>query len=353
MPLQARAVLRLLLAAVTIHPATAGGQEVVTDPGVELSIAGRLHTQLAVSSVEGAVDDVFFRRARLTFDAVLTDRLSVRIEPEFSSGEGKIWDGWVQLALEPGMRLTVGQFKRPFSLFFLASSLDLSVIERTGRIEGVDRCAGVGGVCSLTTLLQGLQLSDRDVGVLLEDEGERLRWAVSLTNGTGANVGDENDAKSFSGRLAVAVGRGWQVAGQVAVHDHLDPTGRTSFAPAWSVDAQYGDWRDGLLVQAALAGGENWRITGGGAWFLAGQVVASVHRPVGEGEGLVEAVEPLLRVSVADPDTGPGGDGGAVLTPGFMVYVEGRNKVGVNLDAYLPETGSAEFSLKLQTFFHF
>jgi hypothetical protein len=251
------------------------------------------------------------------------------------------------------MRLTVGQFKRPFSLFFLASSLDLSVIERDGRIEGVDRCPGVGGVCSLTGLLRGLRLSDRDVGVLLEDEGERVSWAVSLTNGTGANVADENDAKSVSGRFGVAVGGGWEVAGQMAVHDHLDPAGRTSFAPAWSVDAQYGTWRDGLLVQAAVAGGENWRIADSDAWFLAAQAVASLHRAVGNGEGLVEAVEPLLRISVADPRTGSAGDGGLVVTPGFMAYVEGRNKVGVNLDAYLPETGSAELSLKLQTFFHF
>jgi hypothetical protein len=139
----------------------------------------------------------------------------------------------------------------------------------------------------------------------------------------------------------------------MAVHDHLDPAGRTSFAPAWSVDAQYGTWRDGLLVQAAVAGGENWRIADSDAWFLAAQAVASLHRAVGNGEGLVEAVEPLLRISVADPRTGSAGDGGLVVTPGFMAYVEGRNKVGVNLDAYLPETGSAELSLKLQTFFHF
>jgi hypothetical protein len=64
------------------------------------------------------------------------------------------------------------------------------------------------------------------------------------------------------------------------------------------------------------------------------------------------AVEPVLRLSWADPDTGTAADGGLLVTPGFMLYVEGKNKIGFNVDVWSPSSGTSEYSLKIQSYFH-
>ena len=81
------------------------------------------------------------------------------------------------------------------------------------------------------------------------------------------------------------------------------------------------------------------------------QALGSYYRPLAGGR--FEGVEPLLRVSWGDPDTDADDDAGIVLTPGIMLYVLGRNRIGVNLDYYSPETGSEELSLKIQSYLYF
>jgi hypothetical protein len=64
-------------------------------------------------------------------------------------------------------------------------------------------------------------------------------------------------------------------------------------------------------------------------------------------------VEPLARVSLSDPNGSLDDDGGTLLTPGVMFYLMGRNKIGANLDYYIPSAGGSEFSLRLGTFLYF
>ncbi len=71
------------------------------------------------------------------------------------------------------------------------------------------------------------------------------------------------------------------------------------------------------------------------------------------GNGPFVAVEPLARVSWADPDADADDDAGLLLTPGLLAYVGGRNKIGANVDVYSPQGGETEWSLKVQTFLHF
>ena len=67
----------------------------------------------------------------------------------------------------------------------------------------------------------------------------------------------------------------------------------------------------------------------------------------------VSAVEPLARVSWADPDTDNDGDRGILVTPGVMFHFGGQNMLAANLDIWSPSTGDTEYSVKLQTFFSF
>ncbi len=331
-------------------------------------IGGRMHTQFTSSSVESYHSQFFFRRARIEADITVNDFFEARLQPEFGGFTAELKDAWVKFNFSPAFQVTVGQFKRPFDLFELASSVDLSLIERDGRVGGVNSCAGVGSVCSYSRLVERLGYADRDIGVRVGGARGKVAYEVSMTNGAGQNVADENDAKSFSGRVSVKAAGELTLGANAALHDYVDPAKEDAHAGAWGVDAQIGTWRDGLLVQVGLAGGENWRrlLDGAGApvdpsrpgtarWdpakFLAFQGAASWYAPL-EGKRIV-GIEPLLRVSVGDPDRDTADDGGLVFTPGLMLYVSGRNKIGFNLDLWSPQTGDDQRSLKVQSFLYF
>lgn len=344
----------ILLAGLLAVAGDAGAQATITPRFASVRIGGRMHTQYAASSVEAYNDQFFLRRARVEIDMTVNDFLDARVQPEFGSFEAVLKDAYVRLRFSPEFQVTMGQFKRPFDLFELASSTDLSLIERDARIGGLNTCAGVGGTCSYARLTEKLGFADRDIGVRIAGEKDKVTYEVAMTNGAGQNVADENDAKSFSGRVALKVTPTLTFAGALASHDYVDPAKKDARARAWGVDAQYGTWRDGLLVQASLVGGGNWKkldASADPAPFMAFQGAASWYAPV-KGTRFV-GVEPLLRVSWADPNRDAADDGGVIFTPGLMLYVSGRNKIGFNWDVWSPQTGKSEHSLKVQSFLYF
>ena len=221
-------------------------QNTISSRAASIRFGGRLHTQYATSSVDSYQDHFFFRRARLIADITVNDFFDARVQPEFAGGSAELKDAYVRFKFSPGFQVTMGQFKRPFDLFELDSSTDLSLIERDGRVGGVSSCAGVGGICSYSRFTEKLNYSDRDTGIRVGGENGKVSYEVSLTNGTGANVADENDAKSLSGRLSFELSDKITVSGQFARHDYLDDADETAYANAWGADVQYGDWRDGL-----------------------------------------------------------------------------------------------------------
>jgi hypothetical protein len=248
----------------------------------------------------------------------------------------------------------VGQTKRAFDLFEVSSSTDLSIIERDGRITGYSNCSGVGRVCSLSRLTESLGFAGRDMGVAVSGTSGTFSYEASLMNGEGVDVGDDNDGKSLSARAGVEVAENVVVSASLGLHDYLDPIDQTARALAWGGDVQYGTWRDGLLIQAEVVGGENWRsldVGGDPSQFLAFQMVGSFYHPL-SGARLV-GIEPLVRVSVADPNGNIDADGGTLVTPGLMLYIMGKNKIGANLDYYMPGTGNSEFGFRFATFLYF
>ncbi len=73
--------------------------------------------------------------------------------------------------------------------------------------------------------------------------------------------------------------------------------------------------------------------------MLGGQVVAAWFAPR---DGRVEGVEPLLRLSWADPDTDADDDTGLLLTPGVNLYFSGRNRLMLNADVYVPSASDVD-----------
>jgi len=322
-------------------------------PG-QLTLSAEVNVQYAASSVDPYADGFSIRRARLNGAYVVSDLLDAYVQAEFAlSGGAEVRDAWVRFSFSPALALSAGQFKRAFDRFELDSFAALSIIGRDGRVGGVDSCVGVGGVCSFSRLNERLGYAGRDQGLRVEGAAGPWSWAATVTNGGGQNVPETNDAKSLSGRVALDVAEGWRVAGQLALHDWADAEAVVRHASAWSADVTWGTFSDGLLFEGALAGGDNWmaeRASGEVPAFLALQGMAAWYLPV-TGRRFA-AVEPLLRLSWADPDTGRPDDAGLLLTPGFMLYVTGKNKIGINLDLWSPSSGDAEYSLKIQSYFH-
>ena len=346
---------RLVVAslALAVLPAAAVAQIEIDARAASITLGGRLQTQYAHASVEAAENDFLLRRARLAADVAVSDFFGGRVQVDFAGGGAALKDAYVALDFSDAFEIRIGQFKRAFDLFELASSTDLSLIERDGRIEGLAVCAGVGSICSYSRFTEALGYSDRDQGVLLSGASGRLAYGASFTNGTGGDTPDENDRKSASGRLALAATETVQVGAQIGLHDYVAPDGDAT-AIAYGGDVQVGTWRDGLLFMGSVVAGDNWLSLDpqlDPATFLAWQGMLSYYHPL-DGER-IQAVEPLVRASYGDPDTSAEDDGGILLTPGLMLYVMGRNKIGVNLDYYSPRSGGSEWSLKAQAFLYF
>lgn len=322
----------------------------------QIRLSGRVQTQFNTTSAEGErASEFLIRRARFSAEVILNDFLSGKVEPDYGSGNVQLRDAYLRLTFGPGLRLTAGQFKRPFDLFELTSSTDILVIERDGNIRGVNECAGPGGVCSLSRLTERLQLSDRDIGAMVDgtDPSHRLSFAAAVTNGAGQNRTDENGRKSFSARARVVLARDVFLAGNLALHDYKAASGEDAWAPAWGGDLEIGNWNRGLHLQAGVVGGKNWLnlVVGDPTTFLAFQAILT-YKAALSGKRYLAAVEPLARLSWSDPALGEAADGGWLVTPGLMLHFSPRNKLAANLD-FWRSSGVREWSLKIQSYFFF
>jgi hypothetical protein len=334
-------------------PRVGSAQVEISARAARITIGGRLHTQFVTTSVDSAENNIFFRRARLQADIVVNDFLDGRLEYDFAAGRSGLQDAYGRLNFDPAFEVSIGQFKRTFTQFELASSNDLPNIERDGAIPG-ERCPGVGSTCSFSRLTQQLLFDGRDIGVRVEGElGDVVTYRVSVTNGQGTNASDINDAKSSSGRLEFALADEVRLGAFGAMHDYPDPlpVDDTDYAQAFGADLEIGAFRGPYHLMAGAVTGNNWRVDAD-TDFLAAQALATAYIEVGE--QFMAGIEPMFRVSWADPDTDQDDDAGLLLTPGLFWYFQGRNGLDLNLDYYTPPVDrDAEWAFRVQMFLYF
>lgn len=351
------AVHRLGALLVLLAPNAAGAQVQLDSGAVEITLTGRVHMQYRTTSVDGARSSEFLlRRARLTAQIKVDDFIEGFIQPDFGEGKFSLKDAYLRLNFDPAFRLSFGQFKRPFGIFELYSSTQILTIERTGKIDGVDACAGPGGVCSWSRLTEALQYSDRDIGILVDGRAtDELEYRFSITNGTGANERDENGTKSYTARVVVQAASHVRLGANVGVHDYFDSTTDDEYAVAYGGDIEIGRYGDEFHLQAGFLTGQNWLnldATRDPSTFLTAQGVASYRIPI-TGSSHFTAVEPLARLSWANPDTDAANAGGWLFTPGIALRMAGRNMLVANVDVWSPGAGDFAWSFKFQSFLHF
>lgn len=337
-----------------------GAQQINARGGSTVTLGARVQVQYEASSAQDSISSFSIRRAWITIDGKLSDKVGGRVQ--FNANGASVFEAYLQLKPSNALQVQIGQFKRAMSYFWLAANADLPLIERDGRVTGVSHCPGVGGVCSFGRLTGELGLDAYEPGILVTGRfgGGRMGYRFTLTNGEGRGK-DVNTSKSASGRLSAFFGERGRASAYVALDETLDSGGETMGVPAYGAELEIGSWRDGphLLVNGLT--GRNWK-AGDDATFSAFQAMGLWYRPLDPESGIA-AIEPMLRVSWASTDTpilphtdSPGADNvaGTVITPGFMVYFAGRNGISANLDLYMSDDLDAnEWSLKIQAFTFF
>ena len=351
---------------------------------MELEVSGRLQFQLQTSSCGDAAPavtsacaaeapglDMFLRRARLSVEATIDDRLTFKLEPDFSDiDEVSLKDAWGRYAFSPAVAVKAGHYKRPFDGFHLTSSSHLP-FERAVVVPGVP----AGPLPSFSGLTKAAGLSDRDVGLTLEGAhaAGRFAWWLGVFNGdSDSGAQDTNTEKQFIGRAQVTLDAGGsplELAGAVAYSDapFVGTSGDTEAEHYTNVElwAALGDWgRDGLLVHAGLVAGDNPRVNDVGspidlaagdefADLLTWQAVAAYRLPV-PGSAVIEALTPLLRISYGDP-TDVADDEVLAFTPGVALFFHGRNRLALTWDVarFAADDVDPESSFTAQMQFHF
>lgn len=352
-------VLALLIGCALPGAVAAQGEVEPRTPVEGITIGGRVHAQFSTtSSDEAPSSDFRVRRARLNVAARVNEWIDGVAQVDFAAGNAEGRYLFIRGTLSPALRVSAGQFKRAFDHFELTSSSQILVIERAGRVRGVDTCSGVGGVCSYSRMSEQLEYSSLDVGVFADGvfSDGRAGYRVSFTNGTGPSRADENSAKSYSGRVYVAVADDVVLGANLATHDYPNPVrDMDARASAWALDAEWGNFEAGPHVQAGVMKGDNWNAllpSGAEASFLTMQTILAYRLPV-QGSRRVRSIEPLVRVSWTDPNQEGPRDAGWLLTPGFAAHFDGRNKVAANVDMWVPDEGTSAWGLLLQAYLYF
>ena len=361
-----------VLAVLVAMTAAEAGAQTVQAGGLELDFTGRLQVQLNTTSVTAEdlglapgveLPGLVFETRRVRFGTMFAfdDWITGKLEADFGGEMAALTDGYIDAAVADGVAVRMGQFKMPFGLFELTSNTKILTIERAVRIRGLEDLVGsILPPGALTAAVPGethFLLDDggylgRQVGVMVHGAAGRVGYAAGVFNGEGANVREARGSKAWATRVTYGLEPSLTVGGAVSVQ----PTGAFGAdgdeirATAFAVDAELGEFRgDGLHVMAEATIGDNPILLAAGEMptMVGAQVAAGWFTPR---TGRIEGVEPVLRVSWADPDTGVDDDHGTLITPGLNLYFSGRNRFMVNVDTYLPARSGldAEYSLRAQ-----
>lgn len=140
------------------------------------------------------IDTFLIRRARLGIEATLFDHYEFRLMPDFGQGTVKLQDGYMNVRYVDCVQFEAGKFKQPFSYEQLIQDRYVPLMERS---------------------LIDQMVPARDVGVAIHGEGlfgDRLDYAVALSNGEINGDTDTNNPKDVNARVVVRPLRCWEAA---------------------------------------------------------------------------------------------------------------------------------------------
>ena len=328
--------------------------------------------------------DIFLRRARGSVEATIADFVDIKLQLDFSGFDDvAIKDGFARLNFFPALKVRFGNMKRPFDGFQLTSSSEMIIIERDLDIPGVPELRAL----SLDELTSRFRASDRDVGIELSGDvaGGRVSYWVGYF--AGQQIQDALDTLPNADSRGQWIARAQAnlqvgnmpldiaVAGAVTdrpfvTEDLVTFTGK--YFTNLEFWLQLGGFQEGLLFQGGYVYGQNpfmnrqgdvldflptdefaraqtWQVNTGYRFITRPKDYRGsiAKRPI-------EAIQPVFRVTWADPNLDIARDDNWGITPGVQIFFYGRNKLALNWDLALfsDDTSSASsFKLLLQGYF--
>ncbi|MBK6422183.1 MAG: hypothetical protein IPF77_08165 [Gemmatimonadetes bacterium] len=331
-------------------------------------VTGRLQSQFYYfgnedyAATTGPQSSFFLRRARVEARVALNEYVLAYIQPSFEGGRAaasssctstldtlantvttkctngnggiRLRDAWIDVRLskpEAPTAFTVrfGQEKRPFSRYELTSSNNLPSIERG---------AGRGLVASQSNeLFEKQGLLSHDVGVSgrverkLDATGRMVSLVAGIYNGRGESLNDNNNAKSFGIRASADVWNKLSVGGAYFSHDQIVGADSAFRNKGYGVDAQWSKVGEpGLFVLAEVLSGE--QANAGRTKMLGLQGLAAYNIRMASPTSWLYAIEPSLRMDVADPDTDTDDDGATLITGSVAFYMTSKALLRVGVD---------------------
>jgi hypothetical protein len=348
-------------------------QAQTTYPNVK--VTGRLQEQFYYfgnedyASVVGAQSNFFTRRARIEARGNISENVVVYIQPSFEGGRNlsnvattctstvvpagggtptltcrttgrsglRLRDAWIDVRFtkegNPGaFYLRAGQEKRPYSRYELTSSNNLPSIER-GAGQGLQTRAS-------NDLFASAGFLSHDVGASLRYEYklsdlQLVTVKVGAYNGQGESLNDINNKKSFGARATASVTPKIDVGASWFAHDGITTVGTTpdsSFTNyAWGVDAQYGKPGDeGIFALGEFLNGTD--ATAAKNKIRGFQALAAYNYRMTSPTSWLYAVEPAIRVDVADPNTDADDDRSTLITAVLGIYMSSKAQIRVGYE---------------------
>lgn len=322
-----------------------------------LTFGGLVQTQFNTTSAD-ATDDtqLTLRRVRLGATAevspVLTGRIQAELAPAAVGGSAELNEAYVLFRPASAFGVLAGKGGRPFGIVDLTGAGDLVPIERGARFRGANPVAQY-------KVLEALAYAGRSVGVqVLGDLDGPLpvTYAAGYFTGALSEEGGDADIRQLAGRVTVApidglalsvaaTSRAFSASDPVGLGPDgalgADPTGETRRGAAFAVDAEVGsNGAPGFHAVAEVAVGTINPFTD--ARFRTAQGWVDYRIPLGG--ALLTAVQPLVRVSVADVDapSALAPSDGVLLTPGVNLYGAQGTRLMLNLDVFYPSADGAD-----------
>jgi hypothetical protein len=332
-----------------------------TYPNVKLS--GRLQEQFYYFGNEdyaatvGPQSNVFTRRARIEARGQISENVAVYIQPSFEGGRNlsgvvttctgtpltcrttgrsglRLRDAYIDVRFSPeaskgALYLRAGQEKRPYSRYELTSSTNLPTIER-GAGQGLLPRAS-------NDLFGGAGFLSHDVGASVRyehklDDTRLVTLKLGAYNGQGESLNDVNNKKSFGARGTFGITSKLDVGASWFAHDGIVTVGgapdSTFTNYAFDIDASWGKPGDeGLYALAEYLHGND--ATASKFTIQGMQALAAYNIRMQSPTSWLYAVEPALRIDIADPNTDAEDDKVTTLTGVLGIYMSSRAQLRV------------------------
>jgi hypothetical protein len=343
-----------LLASTSLH---AGDVGVMTGES-RLELSGRVHAQFQTTSVDGFSPSSTFsiRRARLkaTYEN-LSGSMTGRLQFDVGEGKAVLKDGYVDLKLSDAVRVRMGQFKKPFSLWELTSTTKIPVIERSNEILGTSNKHSANRVA-----VKDGGFAGRDIGVQVHGVSGRVEYAIGAFNGNGSNAEEDDDnGKSVGARLVMVAGN-VRVGGALSnrtVSDFTaisgaDTTVSSENFQAVEADLEYGTYEveeNGPWLIGEVQWGKNPQFGNTDTNFM-GLVGVFSYNVLTPNSSLLHSVRPAVRIDFSQRNTGDDATRTTLVTPGLDIFFDSHNRLAIDLDVNVPNAGGepTEYAVRAQ-----